>query len=326
MGQPPKKSLLEVRDLSVTYAADLSPVHALDRLSLTIAEGEAVGILGESGCGKTSLLLAIAGLLPTGGEIAGGSVFFRGLPLHDLGEERLRRIRGAEIGLVFQQPSLALHPTKRARDQVAEVLRAHGGGPLRRWRPQAETMLAEVGLAADRFGDAYPHQLSGGQRQRVVIAQALACGPALVLADEPTASLDAATRDGILKLLRRLARRSRLASLTISHDPEVLATAADRLLVMYGGRPVEEGPCEQVLSEPRHPYTKALLACLPPLPGTGDGSRALPVIPGEAPASNAGDGCRFAPRCRHRFERCDDEPPGHADGERRIWCFRYEDD
>ncbi|MEE8522576.1 MAG: ABC transporter ATP-binding protein [Thermoanaerobaculia bacterium] len=330
--RPGAAPLLEVRDLSVRYSDRKPAVLALDRLSFEVAEGEAVGLLGESGCGKTSLALAIAGLLPPGGEIAGGAVRFRGRLLNTLGEDQLRRLRGAEIGFVFQQPSLALHPMKRARDQVAEVLRAHRGGTLGRWRPKADALLAEVGLtedgfAKDRLAEAYPHQLSGGQRQRVVIAQALACRPALVLADEPTAALDATARNDVLALLRRLARQSRLASLTISHDPQVLAQAADRVLVMYGGRLVEEGPCERVLGDPRHPYTEALLACLPPLPGDGGRrSRKLPVVPGEAPPSaDAVPGCCFAPRCAYRFERCDEEPGMYVDRDRRVWCFRYEE-
>jgi peptide/nickel transport system ATP-binding protein len=244
--------LLEVRDLTVRYAGGGATAPALDGVSFTLAEGEAVGVLGESGCGKTTLALAVAGLLPPGGEVVGGSVRFRGRSLLALGEAQLCALRGAEIGCVFQQPALALHPMQRARDQVAEVLRAHRGGRLASWRSQAGDLLAEVGLDGGDLADAYPHQLSGGQRQRVAIAQALACRPALVLADEPTASLDGTARDGILALLRSLARQSRLALLIISHDPRVLASAADRLLRIEAGRLTPHPPIGRTAVRPYH--------------------------------------------------------------------------
>ncbi|HEX9735716.1 MAG TPA: ABC transporter ATP-binding protein [Thermoanaerobaculia bacterium] len=314
--------LVAVRDLTVRYAAGDggAPVTAVDGLSLAIAPGEALGVLGESGCGKTSLALAILGLLPPGGVIAGGSIRFRGVELVGLGQRRLRRLRGAEVSLVFQEPALALHPTRRVGEQVVEVIRAHRRWRARRCRAAAEELLAEVGLAG--LGHAYPHQLSGGQRQRVVIAQALSCRPSLVIADEPTAALDATTERQVLDLLNGLRERFGVAFLYISHDPRVLAEIADRLLVMYAGRAAEEGPREDVLREPLHPYAEGLLACMTP---AGPG-RELRALPGRAPVVRVpAPGCRFAPRCPYRMERCEvRDPVATAPRQgRRVHCFRY---
>ncbi len=321
----PGDPLLAVRDLEVRYrSAPGSPVTAVDGVSFDLAPGEALGLLGESGCGKTSLALAIPGLLPPGGRISGGSLRFRGRRLEELSERRLETVRGAEIGLVFQEPALALHPMRKVWAQVAEVLKAHRAWSKKRCRRRARELLAEVGLGGDEIGDAYPHQLSGGQRQRVVIAQALACRPALVIADEPTAALDATTEKEVLELLGRLKRRLGTAFLYISHDPQVLSSIADRLLVMYAGRLVEEGPRDRVLGAPLHPYTEALLGCRPPA-GTAERGRPLPVIPGSAPSpQDLPPGCRFAPRCSERLERCtEDDPEEVRRGRRRVWCFLH---
>ncbi|MCP4661842.1 MAG: ABC transporter ATP-binding protein [bacterium] len=337
----PSAPLLEVRGLSVHYRTDgESPVSAVDALSFGVAPGEALGVLGESGCGKTSLGLSILGLLPPAGSIAGGSIRFRGEELAGLEERRLEKMRGVEIGLIFQEPTLALHPTRRVGSQIVEVIRAHRPWGQRRCREQAQAWLAEVGFAAgDRIGHAYPHQLSGGQRQRIVIAQALACRPSLVIADEPTASLDSTTQAQILALLRKLKERFRMAFLYISHDPQVLAEIADRLLVMYSGRRVEEGPLERVFRDPLHPYTEGLLRCMPPLvasPGGGQmggssaaaGRRELPAIPGSGPVVRGlVPGCRFAPRCPYKMPRCTAHDPvrlrprtAHS-----VWCFRHDE-
>ena len=320
-------ALLEVRGLNVRYRSDGGPVTAVDRLSLAVAPGEVLGVLGESGCGKPSLALAVLGLLPPGGEIAAGSIRFRGEELVGLDERRLRRLRGTAISLVFQEPTLALHPTRRVGEQVVEVLRAHRSWRKRRCREAAAELLAEVGFQGDEsVYHAYPHQLSGGQRQRIVIAQALACRPALVIADEPTASLDSTTESQVLELLQRLKERLGVAFLYISHDPLVLARMADRLLVMYAGRRLEEGPREDVLGDPLHPYTEGLLACLPPAVASSEAGRELPSLPGRAPVVRGpGPGCRFAPRCSHRMEHCEERDPVETAPRpgRRVWCFRY---
>ncbi len=333
--------LLQVRDLSVEYqGADQEPFLALDGVSFDLAAGEALGVLGESGGGKSTLALAILGLLPPAGRVAGGSMHFRGRRLDRLEEPWLENIRGAQIALIFQEPNLALHPLRRVREQIVEVIRAHHRWPRKRCRERSAALLAEVGFTADGgpadggpadsgVARAYPHQLSGGQRQRVVIAQALACRPALLIADEPTAALDMTTQARVLALIKDLNQRRAVALLTISHDPEVLGAVADRLLVIYAGRVVEAGPAEQVLGAPLHPYTEALLGCLPPLPGQGDAGtdRRLPVIAGSAPTSRAlPSGCCFAPRCRHQIPACDRQQPawrtprpGHA-----VRCILYD--
>ncbi len=326
-------TLLEVRDLRVEYSNDgESPVAALDGVSFTLGPGEALGLLGESGCGKSSLAQAIPGLLPSAGRIAQGSVSFRGQRLDQLGERRLEKIRGAEIALILQDPTLALHPLHRIGEQIVEVIRAHRSWGKQRCRERARRLLAEVGLSeTDGLDAAYPHQLSGGQRQRVVIAQALACEPALLIADEPTASLDVTTQARILRLLHDLKRRYDLALLLISHDPQVVTDIADRILVMYAGRLIEQGPAERIASHPLHPYTEALWRCIPPLPSPDSerAGRELPAIPGTAPSPTSQPaGCRFAPRCPRRMTICTERSPeGVPQGaDHTVHCFLHHED
>jgi oligopeptide/dipeptide ABC transporter ATP-binding protein len=318
--------LLEVSDLAVSYHDGTRLVVALDEVSLCLREGESLGILGESGCGKSTLALALLGLLPPAGEVVGGSVRWRGRELLGLGERELRPLRGAELSIVFQEPGEALHPTRRVGVQIEEVLRAHRRGGRRERLDTVRALLFEVGLEAP-LADAYPHELSGGQRQRVVLAQALACRPALLVADEPTGSLDAVTRTEILTLLRHLRRRLGMSLLLISHDPQVLQQSADRLLVLYAGRRMEEGPVETVCAAPLHPYTEALLRCLPPLGRRSGGRRPLPVLEGQAPIlRRRGGGCRFAPRCPARLAHCEERTPGavEAAAGHVVECFLHD--
>src|SRR5262245_17039544 len=251
--------LLEVRDLSVVRA---DGALVVDRVSLDVSTAEIVGLVGESGSGKTTLALSLLGLLTAGALAATGSIKLRGQELVGLPEERFRPLRGADISLILQEPGIALHPAMRARDQVAEVLRAHRPWGAAQRRDEAGRLLSLVGLD-ERLGQAYPHELSGGQRQRVTIAQAIACSPGLLVADEPTSALDPTTRAEILALLRELRERLSLALLLVTHDLGTLAALADRVLVLYAGRIVEEGPPARVCREPRHPYTAALPACVP---------------------------------------------------------------
>jgi ABC-type glutathione transport system ATPase component len=256
--------LLEVTDLVVAYETPGAPVLATRDVTFGMEEGEAVGLLGESGCGKSTLLLALLGLLPPRARVMRGSVRWRGAELLGRPSSELRRVRGAEIAIVFQDPALALNPVRRVGAQVAEVVRAHRAQSRARCRDDAVAALDAVGLREpDRIYDAYPHELSGGQRQRVVLAQALSCRPALLLADEPTASLDSTTQADVLALLASLQARLGLAVLMASHDLGALAALARRVLVMYAGSLVEEGTPAQVFGAPRHPHARALARAYP---------------------------------------------------------------
>ena len=254
-------NLLQVSNLTVEYhAADLRPHPAVDRISFHVASGEVLGLMGESGSGKSSVALALLGLLPADSTEISGSVLFRGQELLTMPERALQQIRGSAISLVFQEPGISLSPMMRAGDQLAEVIHAHRRWNWKRCCTQAEQMLARVGLTpTDRIFSAYPHQLSGGQRQRVVLAQALACDPALLIADEPTASLDARSQADFIALLRSLKQQFHISILLISHTPEIQASLADRLLVMKNGRIVEEGSFDDLYRNPSHAYTRLML-------------------------------------------------------------------
>ena len=267
--------LLSVRGLDVRYSdgpglreESGERVHAVRGVDMGVAPGEAVGLLGESGCGKTSLALALVGLLPARASVSGQATLTRtptsrgdAISLLDLDENAWRRIRGDRLATVFQQPAQSLSPYRRVGRQIADVLRAHGR--TNRLRQRVAELLTVVGLPAD-VADAHPHQLSGGQLQRIVLCQALSCEPDLLLADEPTASLDSETETRILDLVARLRRDRGLALLWISHDPDVLARVSDRLLVMHEGGIVEQGETQNVLSSPQHRFTREILACRTP--------------------------------------------------------------
>jgi len=257
--------LLRVDDLTVCYrSSDRGQFAALEGVTFDIATGEAVGLLGESGCGKTTLGLALLGLLPLSANITAGSAVFRGRNLLTLAERELRTVRGAEISMVHQEPGAALNPVLRVGEQVAGVLRAHKDLSCEQAREGAAALLAEVGLGQETCIEAaYPHQLSGGQQQRVAIAQAIACRPALVIADEPTTALDSITQLEILNLLNSLREKLRVALLLITHDPAVLMRAVDRVLVMRAGCLVEQGATSDVTQKPRHAYTQKLLNSTP---------------------------------------------------------------
>jgi oligopeptide/dipeptide ABC transporter ATP-binding protein len=319
--------LLQVRNLTLVYGSDRQPVPAVTDLSFDVAAGEAVGLLGESGCGKTTLGLALLRLLPAAGRVARGSIVFSGTDLLTLGERELERIRGAEISMVYQEPGMALNPVLRVGDQIAEVLRAHGALNWTRSREEAKALLAQVGLPSDSGIDqAYPHQLSGGQKQRAVIAQAIACRPALIIADEPTASLDAVTQSEIRTLLKTLQTKLHLALLLISHDPGELEQMVERILVMYAGYLVEAGGTQEVLERPLHPYTQGLLrARLSNLPSENH-KKPLAVIPGEPPdPARLPMGCIFEPRCPDSAKLCGMRTPPEFQPEasRRVACFNY---
>ena len=316
--------LLKIEDLSVRYASGRVASQALRGVSCEIHSGEVVGILGESGCGKSTLALAILGVLPTSAKSSGGSIQFRGHELMSLSEREMRSIRGAQISLIGQEPFMALNPVRRVGSQVADVVAAHHDWSSDRCREVALEVLGEVGLRdPELIYRAYPHQLSGGQRQRIVIAQALGCRPALLVADEPTSSLDTTLQREILELLKKLRSSHGLTILLISHNPAVLAELADRIVVLYAGQVVEGGRAEDILNSPLHPYTLALLRCLP---RRREGRAQFETIPGEPPNMViVPQGCSFAPRCGERMDVCSLQLPQNYNlaPDRRVRCFKY---
>jgi len=322
--------LLEVKNLHVSYSARSGEVcPALAGVNFDLGPGEILGVLGESGSGKSTLAAALLRLLPSNGRIQKGLVLFEGKNLLEVSPQDLRKIRGGRIGLIFQEPSSSLHPTLQIGQQVSDVLAAHEYLARRALNEKTSQLLASVfPVDAERISRSYPHELSGGQRQRVLIAQAIACGPSLVVADEPTASLDPTTQKEILQLFGTLRQKLGLAMILITHNPALLAGLADRILVLYAGRVAEIGPAAKVLSSAQHPYTAALLRCLPTDFAEGQSARKtrLPVIPGEPPDLSLHDrGCQFEPRCTERMAVCQcDEPAVNAVGElHEVSCFKF---
>jgi oligopeptide/dipeptide ABC transporter ATP-binding protein len=326
-------SLLKICDLRLDYLAPsgCKRIHALNGVNLEVHSGEAIGVLGESGSGKSTVAKAVIRLLPKRAEFVSGRIEFEGRNLKQLTEREMDEIRGARIAIIPQEASLALNPVMKIGDQIVEILRAHRDWSGKRRRDEAEGLLDRVQLrsASRRMYEVYPHQLSGGQQQRVAIALALACEPALVIADEPTASLDPEAENEILQLLRALRSERAISLLLITHDPQILEGLADRVVVMYAGRVVEDAPLLKVFCEPRHPYTKALLACSVVrqlsafTPGT---TKLLATIDGSAPDPTLTVlGCSFAPRCRARFDRCDSQLPSNISTQdaRHVECFLY---
>jgi peptide/nickel transport system ATP-binding protein len=323
--------LLQVEDLHVHFLEpDGTRIRALNGASFELARGEGLGILGESGSGKSTLAKALMRLLPMGAQISKGTIQFEEQNLLALTEAEMGRIRGAQLSFISQDPGQSLSPVMRAGDQIAEVIHAHRDWSWNRCRAEATSLLERVHLSSDsrRMYDAYPHQLSGGQQQRVVVAQALACAPAMIIADEPTASLDSSTAGEILKLFRELKEDRRMSLLLITHDPTILHGLADRVAVMYSGRIVEVAPLSQIYDRPRHPYVKALLDCVPP--PTANRTKAphtrLKTIVGSSPdPGRLAEGCSFSPRCPERVEKCGTRPPVSVEMEResRVECFLY---
>ena len=295
--------LLSVQDLRVALPSAGGPVEALRGVSFTLGAGQTLGLIGESGCGKSMTALALMGLQPEAATVR-GSIRFEGQELAGAPERRWCALRGARIGMVFQEPMTALNPLHTVGRQIAEPLRLHRGLSAAAARAEALRLLERVQLTqAARRLDAYPHQLSGGQRQRVVIAIALACRPALLIADEPTTALDATVQREVLDLLSTLVRDDGMALLLVSHDLAMVAERVQRLMVMYAGRVVEQGTADAVFAHPAHPYTQGLLAARPRL-GLPRGTR-LPTIPGRVPELHAmPPGCAFAERCPRAGDDC----------------------
>jgi oligopeptide/dipeptide ABC transporter ATP-binding protein len=318
--------LLDVRDLRVELPLARGVVRAVDGASFRVRQGEALGLVGESGCGKTMALRAIIGLLPARGRITGGQVIFGGLDLAGVGAQRLREIRGRSIAMVFQEPMTALNPVVRVGEQIAEEPRVRAGLGRRAARARALELMRLVGIPdPTRRYAAYPHELSGGLRQRVMIAIALSGDPKLVLCDEPTTALDVTIQDQILTLLRSLQERLGTSLVFVSHDLAVVAQTCQRVAVMYAGQVVEAGPVETVFREPRHPYTLSLLRSVPDFDNVRD---RLATIPGSPPdLANPPTGCRFHPRCPLVRDDCiaGDFPLRPLSGDRATACIHDED-
>ncbi|NUQ48157.1 MAG: ABC transporter ATP-binding protein [Phycisphaerae bacterium] len=302
--------LLRLEKLRIDIHAARGTAAVVDDVSLAVAAGRVTALVGESGCGKSMTALAVPRLLPAAACCVGGRIHFDGRDLRVMPEEELRRVRGRRIGMVFQEPMAALNPLMTIGRQVAEAIELHAGVRPREAARRAVQKLAEVALSdPQRVARQYPHQLSGGMRQRAMIAVALAGDPDLIIADEPTTALDATIQAQILELLCAVTRQRGRALLLITHDFGVVSAVADDVAVMYAGRIVERGPAAQVLARPRHPYTAALLRCVPRLRGP---RVALPVIPGAPPAPFAWPGgCRYHPRCALASDdaRCRHEQP-----------------
>jgi peptide/nickel transport system ATP-binding protein len=321
--------LLQVRNLTVYIRADANHrIRPLEDIDFDVFAGETVGLLGESGAGKTTLAMAILRLLPASSCVVKGSIKFDGVPLLALPENDLRKIRGSRISLVYQDSSV-LNPVLRVGDQIVEVLRAHFTWTRHQYRDKAISLLNEVEMRdAERIYAAFPHQLSGGQRQRIALAQALACQPALVIADEPTASLDANTTSEILSLLGRLRQRVQTAFLLISHDFSILTKLSDRIMIMYAGRVVEQASRFEIFRDPLHPYTRALFRCS--LSQTSNdqevGKCRMPTIPGRPPDPNGiALGCDFENRCPDRMNICHTRVPEemHVSQAHTVRCFQF---
>jgi oligopeptide/dipeptide ABC transporter ATP-binding protein len=322
----PAAPLLEVRDLAVRFKMPSgASVRAVDGVSFRLDDGEAMGIAGESGCGKTTTALSLVRLLPRNGRITGGSVNLFGIDLVPKTERQLARYRWREISMVFQGAMNALNPVQRVGDQIAEPIEMRLGQPRDASRKRAGELLELVGIPRQR-ASAYPHELSGGMRQRAMIAMALACDPAIVIGDEPTTALDVMVQAQILQLLERLRQELGLSLLLITHDLSVIAETCDKVMVMYAGRVAEEGPVRRVFTAPRHPYTAKLLSSFPNIRAD---RRTLSVIPGSPPdLRTPPPGCRFAPRCEHVMPVCTAEVPPEVrfDDGVRVACHLFTGD
>jgi peptide/nickel transport system ATP-binding protein/oligopeptide transport system ATP-binding protein len=316
--------LLTVSDLVTEFATARGPLRAVDGASIEVGKGETVGLVGESGCGKTALGLSLLRLIEPPGRVSGGSIRLEGDDLLAKSEAEMRRLRGHKLTMIFQDPTSTLNPVVSIGKQVAELARTHRAASRREARKLAIEMLAAVGIPApaQRY-NAFPHELSGGMQQRVIIACALLLRPQIVVADEPTTALDVTVQGQILDLLARLASgQSGTAVVLISHDLGVVAETCARVYVMYCGKVVESGPTERLLAEPQHPYTQGLLASIPKIDGN---ARALQAIPGTVADPFAPPaGCRFHPRCPHAMARCrTDEPRLRNQSGCAVACHLY---
>lgn len=318
-------SLLTVRDLQIQFQTKKGINTAVDGIGFSVGKGEILGIVGESGCGKSVTSLSILRLLGSNSIISQGSIQLEGRELLTLTEDEMCKIRGNEISMIFQDPMTALNPTMTIGDQLMEPLMIHQGYKKKDAWKEAVEVLKKVGIAApEKRMKEYPHQLSGGMRQRVMIAMAVSCAPKLLIADEPTTALDVTIQAQILELMLELRQKMNTAIILITHDMGVVAETADNILVLYAGKVVEYGSVKDIFNNPRHPYTKGLLSSIPPLETDVE---ELNTIEGTVPApGHMPAGCRFSPRCPYAKERCRSQQPGlYQAGNSKVCCFQYED-
>ncbi|MBF6612054.1 MAG: ABC transporter ATP-binding protein [Chloroflexi bacterium] len=319
--------LLRVEDLKTYFYTEDGTVKAVDGVSLRLNRGETLGIVGESGCGKSVTSMSIMRLIASPGQIIDGEIRFRGLNVADLSEEEMRHIRGNRMSMIFQQPTSCLNPVFRVGDQISESLMIHRGYTKQQSRQRAIELLTMVGIpSAKTRVDSYPHEMSGGMCQRVMIAMALACEPELLIADEPTTALDVTIQAQILELMKDLKNRFDAGIILITHDLGVIAEMADNVVVMYAGKVVEEAPVNDLFDSPKHPYTQGLLASIPVL---GEVRDKLAVIPGSVPSlRNLPPGCRFAGRCPYVMEICRTTEPAllRLSENRTARCWLYSDE
>jgi oligopeptide/dipeptide ABC transporter ATP-binding protein len=315
--------LLEITGLSTSFTTRSGVIKAVDNVSLSLRKGRVLGLVGESGCGKTMTALSILNLVPPPGKITAGKIFFEDRDLLSLSEAEMRKVRGARISMVFQEPMTALNPVFTVGNQIGEVLITHQGITSHEALDRSVELLQSVGIPSpEKRVHEYPHQLSGGMRQRVMIAMAIACRPSLILADEPTTALDVTIQAHILELLTRIQSEMGMAMVLVTHDLGLIAERAHEVAVMYAGRIVEQADTSELFRDPLHPYTRGLMASIP-RPGDSRRGR-LRTIPGTVPRlSDLPQGCTFAPRCDIRIDQCAAEPelvevrPGH-----RVRCWK----
>jgi peptide/nickel transport system ATP-binding protein len=316
--------VLSVRNLKVEFATRHSMLHAIDGVSFDIAKGEVLGVVGESGAGKSVTGLAVIGLVDPPGRISGGQIYLSGLRIDNLPAEEMRKVRGKRIGMIFQDPLTSLNPLYRIGDQIIETIKTHTDLSEAAARRRAIDLLAEVGIPApEKRIDGYPHEFSGGMRQRVVIALAICAEPELIIADEPTTALDVSVQAQIIALIKRLGRDHGTAVMLVTHDMGVIAETCDRVAVMYSGRVAEIGPVQEVIRNPLHPYARGLMGAIPTLAGE---ARRLVQIPGAMPRLSAiPPGCPFNPRCAFAFDRCRSERPEPIQhGAQAVACHLFD--
>ncbi|WP_202320232.1 ABC transporter ATP-binding protein [Archaeoglobus neptunius] len=310
--------LLEIKDLITTFKTRRGVVKAVDRVSMLLERGEFISVVGESGCGKSTLAYSIIRLIDSPGEIAGGKILFDGKDLTALSEDQMRKVRGKEIGMVFQDPMTSLDPLEKIGKQIAETIMEHEDVTKKEAWDMAREILEKVGLPPERV-DSYPHQLSGGQRQRVVIAMAVSLNPKLLIADEPTTALDVIVQEKIMGLLNEMRKEGR-AVMLITHDFALAAEKSDKIAVMYAGWLVEMGNAEKLRGDPLHPYTKGLIESVPDV-WVDKEIKPLPGFPPDL--VNPPEGCRFRPRCPAAMEKCIREPPTTEVDGRVVKCWLY---